>query len=383
MAKKYFVTGATGAIGSALIPLLLEDPNSQVWALMRADSCEHLKKRLEELIAFWEMDELQAQDALRRIIPLLGDTDQSKFALSGDIYTEIANQCTHIIHCAGVVRMNLPLEVARQHALGSVQNIVELALACQASGSLQKIEYVSTVGVAGRMSGIVPETWITQPREFHNTYEQSKAEAEDYLREQIEQYNLPVTVHRPSMVVGDSKTGKIIHYQIFYYLCEFISGRKTFGILPRLADATLDTVPVDYVTQVIKWSAAQGKNCVGQIFHLCSGPERAIPLTKLQRLVRDAMKNQGIKLPIVISVPPGFFVLLLKAIMPLTRGAVLRSLKVCSIFIDYLADRQSFGNNQTLQFLEEQRGPVLVAGNVYLNNVVLKYLMLGVINSSN
>ncbi|MEI6335668.1 MAG: SDR family oxidoreductase [Methylococcaceae bacterium] len=383
MIKKYFVTGATGAIGSALIPLLLEDYNCQVWALLRADSADHLTKRLEELITFWEMDRDQAQDARQRIIPLLGDTDRSKFALSDETYAEIASQCTHIIHCAGVVRMNLPLEVARQHALGSTQSIVELALACQTAGSLQKIDYVSTVGVAGRMSGIVPETWITQPREFHNTYEQSKAEAEDYLRTQIEQHNLPVTVHRPSMVVGDSKTGRIIHHQIFYYLCELISGRKTFGILPRLADSTLDIVPVDYVTQVIKWSADQGKNCVGQIFHLCSGSGRAIPLTKLQRLVRDAMKNQGVKLPIVISVPTGFFVLLLKAIMPLTRGAVLRTLKVCPIFIDYLADSQFFGNNKTLQFLVEQRGPMLVADNAYLNNVLLKYLMLRVINSSN
>ena len=92
------------------------------------------------------MDHEHAQDARWRIIPLLGDTDKSKFALSEDIYEEIANQCTHIIHCAGIVRMNLPLEMARQHAIGSAQNIVELALVCQASGSLQKIEYVSTVG---------------------------------------------------------------------------------------------------------------------------------------------------------------------------------------------------------------------------------------------
>ncbi len=155
--------------------------------------------------------------------------------------------------------MNLELEVARQHALGSAKNIVELALACEASGSLQKIEYVSTVGVAGRMPGILPESWITQPREFHNTYEQAKAEAEDYLREQIEQHNLPVTVHRPSMVVGDSKTGKIIHFQVFYYLCEFIAGRRTLGILPYFGDAVVDTVPVDYVAQVIKWSSDQGK----------------------------------------------------------------------------------------------------------------------------
>jgi thioester reductase-like protein len=124
MEKKYFVTGATGVIGSALIPLLLEDKNSQIWALMRADSPEHMQKRLEELITFWEMDHKHAQDARWRIIPLLGDLDKSKFGLSEDVYEEIANHCTHIIHCAGIVRMNLPLEVTRQHAIGSAQNIV-------------------------------------------------------------------------------------------------------------------------------------------------------------------------------------------------------------------------------------------------------------------
>jgi thioester reductase-like protein len=373
MAKKYFVTGATGAIGSALIPLLLEEQNSQVWALMRADSRDHLKKRLEELITFWEMDHEQAQDARQRIIPLLGDTDQSKFALSRDIYTEIANQCTHIIHCAGVVRMNLPLEVARQHALGSAQNMVELALACQASGSLQKIEYVSTVGVAGRMSGIVPEAWITQPREFHNTYEQSKAEAEDYLREKIEQHNLPVTVHRPSMVVGDSQTGKIIHYQIFYYLCEFISGRRTFGILPRLADATLDTVPVDYVAQAIKFSSDR-EEMAGKILHLCSGCD-AIKLTELRLLVRQLLKQHGRRLPVLIPLPVELFNLLIKLVTPLLSADLQRAVKAFPFFLDYLGDKQLFDNSVTVLLLKSQLKVSSSLGNrVYLVNVLNRYL---------
>jgi thioester reductase-like protein len=374
MGKKYFVTGATGAIGSALIPLLLEDQNSQVWALMRAESCEHLKRRFDELITFWEMNHEQAQDARRRIIPLLGDTDKSKYALPEDVYAEIANQCTHIIHCAGVVRMNLALEVARQHALGSAISIVELALACQASGSLQKIEYVSTVGVAGRMPGILPETWIVQPREFHNTYEQSKAEAEDYLHEQITLHNLPVTVHRPSMVVGDSKTGKIIHYQIFYYLCEFIAGRRTFGILPYLGDAALDTVPVDYVAQVIKWSTEQGISTAGKIFHLCSGPDFSTPLSKLQKIVRTMMKMNGIKLPLIVSVPAVFFTLILKLIAPLITEPFRRPMKALPIFMDYWADRQLFDNKQTLDYLGKQLGPESAETNIYLDKVLSKYL---------
>ncbi len=373
MAKKYFVTGATGAIGSALIPLLLEDQNNQVWALMRADSCDHLTKRLEELITFWEMDCDQAQDARRRIIPLQGDTDQSKFALSEGVYTEIASQCTHIIHCAGVVRMNLPLAVARRHALGSAQNIVELALACQASGSLQKIEYVSTVGVAGRMSGIVPETWITQPREFHNTYEQSKAEAEDYLREQIERHNLPVTVHRPSMVVGDSKTGKIIHYQIFYHICEFLTGNRTFGLLPFVGSAVLDTVPVDYVAQVIKFCSGR-EEMAGEIMHLCSGYD-AIKLTELRLLVRKMLKQHGRRLPVLIPLPVELFNVLIKWVTPLLSADLQRAVKTVPYFLDYLGDKQIFDNSGTLLLLKSQLEESYSMSNWdYLVNVLKSYL---------
>jgi thioester reductase-like protein len=336
---------------------------------MRADSCEHLTTRLEELITFWEMNHEQAQDARRRIIPLLGDTDQSKFAISEDVYAEIAHQCTHIIHCAGVVRMNLPLAVARQHALGSAQNIVELALACRASGSLQKIEYVSTVGVAGRMSGIVPETWITQPREFHNTYEQAKAEAEDYLRGQIEQHNLPVTVHRPSMVVGDSKTGKIIHYQIFYHICEFLSGRRTFGLLPNLSDATLDTIPVDYIVNVLKWSSQRQDN-IGKIFHLCSGSSEAIQLAELRKIVRLHMREQGLKLPIIISLPIRIFNVLTSVLYPWSSNKMQRAIKSFPFFLGYLGDDQRFDNAITSQTIDFPRPDY----SNYFAMVLRKYL---------
>lgn len=374
MEKKYFLTGATGVIGSALIPMLLEDKNSQIWALMRADSPERIQKRLEELINFWEMDHEHAQDARWRIIPLLGDMDKSKFGLSEDIYEEIANHCTHIIHCAGIVRMNLPLEIARQHAIGSAQNIVELALVSQSSGSLQKIEYVSTVGIAGRMPGIVPETWITQPREFHNTYEQTKAEIEDYLREQIEQHNLPVTLHRPSMVVGDTQDGRVLSFQVFYYLCEFIAGRRTFGILPYFGNAALDIVPIDYVARVIKWSSEQGTSTVGKIFHLCSGPNFSIPLTQLQKIVRNMMKKHGIKLPLLIPVPSVLFQLLLKLIAPIVHEKTRRSIKTLPIFVDYLKDKQLFENKNTMIYLKKKSGPELTPIKNYIEKVFSVYL---------
>ncbi len=373
MSNHYFVTGATGAVGSALIPLLLEDRHAKIWILLRAESNDHLQQRLQTLLDFWEVDKEQAEDAKRRITPIQGDTDAAKFAMQSEQYAEIAQQCTHIIHCAGVVRMNLPLEVARQHALGSAKNIIELALACQAAGNLQKVEFVSTVGVAGRMPGNVPETWITLPRTFHNTYEQSKAEAEDYLREQIEQHSLPVTVHRPSMVVGDSKTGKIIHFQIFYHICEFLAGRRSLGLLPFLGNTILDTVPVDYVAGVICWSSGQ-QMTIGKILHECSGPKQAITLKALQIQVRQMMRAQDIKIPMLIQLPTVVFNFAINWIAPFLSEKMQRAIKAFPFFLDYLADEQGFSNQETIQLLEQQANMRLPEVSSYLAGVLTKYL---------
>ena len=47
------VTGATGVIGSELVPLLLERPDCRVRLILRAKSQDHLRSRLAELAAYW------------------------------------------------------------------------------------------------------------------------------------------------------------------------------------------------------------------------------------------------------------------------------------------------------------------------------------------
>ena len=68
---------------------------------------------------------------------------------------------------------------------------------------------------------------------------------------------LPATVHRPSMVVGDLRTGKVIHFQVFYYLAEFFSGLKTWGVVPRTAGIRLDIIPSDYVARGLHLSSSR------------------------------------------------------------------------------------------------------------------------------
>jgi thioester reductase-like protein len=365
--KTYFVTGATGAIGSALIPILLQDSDTRINLLLRAKSVEDLGARLEELFLFWQIapNDLGTRS---RVKAWRGDVTWHKFGLDDTAYAALCKEATHIAHSAGNVRMNLPIDQARHSSVDSARNIIELAHNCP---QLEKVEFVSTVGVGGRTNGAVPEEWILTPRGFHNTYEQAKAEAEDTIRAEVER-GLPFTVHRPSMVVGDTVNGRIIHFQIFYHLCEFLSGRRTLGLAPGFGVARLDIVPADHVAKAIAWSSTSSVS-TGRIIHSCSGPEMALPLEPLRDIVRRSFSAAGRKLPHVINLPTGVFKALLTGVSVFMPAESRRAIKTLPVFLDYLATEQSFANVRT-QALLSPVGLGVPAPDTYLDKVLNYYL---------
>src|SRR5206468_3341904 len=183
------------------------------------------QQRRRPLAQFWKLPD---GEVAARVEMVRGDTSLPHFGLDSARFERIAAECSRIIHCAAMVRMNLPLAEARRAAVRAAENVVELARSAARAGILEKVEFLSTVGVGGTLPGTLPERWITESRAYHNTYEQAKAEAEVLVAQGVAE-GLPITVHRPSMVVGDSRTGDVLRFQIFYHLVEFLSGRRTFG----------------------------------------------------------------------------------------------------------------------------------------------------------
>ena len=369
--KHYFITGATGTIGSALVPLLLSVPDAHVSLLIRAKNPHHLQERLNGLLHFWEIPE---DDHARtaRITALPGDTSLPRFGLTEDEYTCLSQQTTHIIHSAAIVKMNLPLDVARASSVNSARSILALATACKASGQLSKVDIVSTVGVGGRTPGLIPERPMPEVTRFHNTYEAAKAEAETVVLQRW--HELPITLHRPSMVVGDSRTGKIIHFQVFYHLCEFLSGRRTFGFVPTADAAVLDIIPVDYVARVLHWSSGR-PDMTGRILHHCSGPEGALKIPVLRDRVLDSLRARNPRLASPRLVPTWMF----RRALPLMRlfapQKARRALRALPLFLDYLDEQQSFANIETQKLLNLS-GITTPAVDDYLGNVLAYYLSM-------
>lgn len=379
------LTGGTGAIGSALVPRLLEDRENTVSLLLRAATHEEREAKLARLQEFWSETEYAtgatavsavphpASEALARgrLQVVVGDVRRHRLGMTEEDHRRLSRQVTHVIHAAGDVRLDRSLDEARASAVGGLQNILAFTCDCRRHGQFVKLDAVSTVGVAGRQRGPIPETPLPIDRPFRNTYEAAKAKAEAALLAAMAE-GLPATIHRPSMVVGDARSGLTIRFQVFYYLCELLSGQRTWGIVPEMGGAQLDIVPVDYVAEAIALAIADPQSA-GRVFHLCSGPRQAVALRDLADYCREIFARAGRRVPRRRTVSRASVRRLLPLATRLSPPRLRRALATLPYFLAYLEDEQTFDNTETLAFFAP-RGLRLPPIEDYLDNVVDYYL---------
>lgn len=359
--SQYLVTGATGVVGSAFVEHVLRETNDSVFVLVRHRGDLTPERRLDALWHFWQLGRIEPE-AKRRVKVLSGDTETPRLGLSAEDWDLVATQVTHIVHAAASVKMNLPLEAARRAAVSSCENVVALAEAAKAH-QLRKIEVVSTVGVNGRRAEVLLERWLETPRPFHNTYEESKADAELIARQAVER-GLPVTVLRPSMVVGDSRSGRSIAPQIFSYICEFLTGARLHGLFPSLERARLDVVPVDWVAKLLL-ASSRTQGWTGRVLHACSA-EASVPLGELRDRVARVARAHGRRVLMRATLP----LAVLRAAQAFgSRLGARKASALLDILLAYLEDDQRFANEQTLQ-LAARQGLVLPLPAQYLDTVL-------------
>ena len=167
------LTGVTGTVGRELVVRMVKTAGLRIACLVRAGSDEEANARISETLSLMPHQALTPEER-SRITGLRGDITQLNLGLAQDTWDRLAVGVTRIVHGAANVSWSLPIEEARRINTGGTKEVLRLARAAAKHGNLQAFDYLSTVMVAGRREGLIPEEELDESAGFWSTYEQSK-----------------------------------------------------------------------------------------------------------------------------------------------------------------------------------------------------------------
>ena len=243
MKPAVFLTGATGLLGMEVLARVLESRDREVLALVRADDDAGAERRLDDVLATLWDDPAPYRD---RVSAVRGELTQPGLGL-GDRSDEVADRTHAVLHCAASISFDLPLPEARAINVDGTSRVLDFALKAQERGGLERFVHVSTAYVSGRHEGAFRERQLDTGQSFRNTYEQTKADAEQIVAIARE---LGPAIARPSIVMGESDTGWTPAFNVLYWPMQAYS-RGLFKELPALPSGRVDIVPVDYVADAL------------------------------------------------------------------------------------------------------------------------------------
>ncbi|MFN8126553.1 MAG: SDR family oxidoreductase [Candidatus Nanopelagicales bacterium] len=343
------LTGATGMVGREILARAAGDQDlTEIRCLIRPGDGESAEDRLTRLCATVGIP----RDSRIRALP--GDVTEPGLGVPTDDLVDV----THVVHCAASVAFDLPLDQARRINVAGTRHVLE---ACRRMPRLRRLDAVSTCYVAGRRTGLVLESELEHDAGFHNTYEQTKYEAELLLRSAMPE--LPIAVHRPSIVVGDSRTGRTGAWKVLYWPLKIVA-RGRLPVVPYDPDSRLDIVPVDYVADAVLALAADPAT-IGGTFHLAAGPGRDTTTGELfPRVFRRLDRRPPVRVPPVLfrrGVRP--------LLMAIPSQQIRRTLNAGLVYRPYLELRVQFDTRNADERLAGQ-GVVCPAVAAYIDTVI-------------
>ena len=276
--ERVVLTGATGFLGRQILHLLLDQhPQAQVVLLLRDSALQSASQRLDTLLAGFGAAAAGRELPRRRIQVVPADIRSERCALSERDWRAVADGATHVVHGAASVRFDQTLDEARDVNVGGARNLLAIGEEAFRGGTLQRFVYIGTAFVAGRRKGLAREDELNLGQQFRNSYERSKCEAESLVRAQM--VRLPATVLRPSIIVGDSRTGVTTSFNTLYWPLRAYAQRG-WRIAPGSPRTVVDLVPVNFVAQAALHLTFLSE-AAGRTLHLAAGPRRSATIGQI------------------------------------------------------------------------------------------------------
>jgi thioester reductase-like protein len=292
-----FLTGFPGFIAGRLVRRLAS-AGARLLLMVQPAFFEQARQEIAQIVA-------AEQVSANNLLILQGDITAENLGMSAFDLEAARKETTTIFHLAALY----DLAVDRDHGLdvnvGGTRNVNAFA---RSLGKLRRYHYISTCYVAGRRKGVILESELHHQAGFRNYYEESKYLAE--LEVEALKSELPITIHRPSVVCGDSHTGETAKYDGIYYLIRYLLRMPRIVSLLNIGNrkVSLNLVPVDFVVEAMT-VLAQDDRSSGKTLQLAD-PQ---PLTthelfnEIAREINQSGSRVTVPAPLVqfsLSLPP-------------------------------------------------------------------------------
>jgi thioester reductase-like protein len=305
--KKVLITGITGLLGSSFaVDILGKDKNVQFLAIVRPNKEKTALERMQDVIkdqCEFEGKQPKADEFIKRIDVIEGDLSEPMHLFKSDKLHDI----DAIYHCAADVNLGRDTNGQTFNInYNGTKTLLEIAKELK----VKAFHYVSTAYVAGKTSGIIKEG-PSPATDWNNAYEQSKFKSEAIVRAS----GIPFTIHRPSIIVGNSTDGRIRKPLAFYFILEFLAVIKerlcaknnydpsemldmSLRMLAFPSDSVF-FVPIDYVTKVS--SALFFQPCENKTYHITGNSP--VSTKSIEEAIKNALRVENVRIQEVVEDP--------------------------------------------------------------------------------
>lgn len=325
--KAILFTGFPGFIGMRLLPRILElSPGARVACLVQPKFAETARVSAAALEA--------AHPHVRGCIELVaGDITQPGLGLEPSRARELRHELWQCYHLAAAYDLAVSSAVGTRVNVDGTRRVLEL---CASAPGFDRLQYVSTAYVSGRVRGVFRETDLDVGQGFKNHYERTKFLAEL----EVARSGVPATIYRPGVVVGDSKTGETAKFDGPYLVLRLMDRLPSPGVFFRVGsgEGGINIVPIDFVIEAIARLAAlpHGR---GRTYHLCDPHPKTS--AELARMFARATGRRFVFVPVPVRLARACFV----------PGAVQRYFAIPPQAIDYFDDRARHDTTQAARDL--------------------------------
>ena len=267
------ITGATGLLGRSLVRELAA-AGRRVAVIIRPGKTADAAARVDELLRDWQ--EVAGVHVPCPVV-LEGNLSAEGLGLSGEQRDWVAANVREVVHSAASLVFG-HRETDGEPYTSNVEGTRNVLALCRDTG-IRRLHHVSSAYVCGLRTGTVFESELDVGQTSGNDYERSKIISEREAR--AAEFLDVVTVHRPSIIVGDLVHGFTNTFHGFYRPLRIV-----MPFVEAFVDATLprgslltvmgmdgheakNLVPVDWVSTVMT-RIILDESLHGRTYHLTS-----------------------------------------------------------------------------------------------------------------